>query len=297
MDYQAALKKFQPSHEYFIGVDSDGCVFDTMEVKQKKFFIPNALKYFNLFPISELLRETWEFVNLYSVHRGGNRYISLIKVFELLSERVEINSQVLNLPDLTSLKEWVKCETSLSAESLRKYFESHRDPDLERIICWTEAINRDIGKLMPKTPPFPNALRAVGIINTKADLAVISQTPLEAVIREWKENKMIDYPVAIAGQEHGTKTEHIQIVSKGKYADKRILIIGDAIGDLLAARQNNVLFFPIIPGGENESWLRFIDEGIGRFLTENFSGSYEDRLVYEFKRSLPEIPPWKNKGC
>lgn len=49
MDYQSELKKFQPAHEFFIGIDSDGCVFDTMEVKQKEFFIPNALKYFNLF--------------------------------------------------------------------------------------------------------------------------------------------------------------------------------------------------------------------------------------------------------
>jgi len=54
MDYQSELKKLQPAHEFFIGVDSDGCVFDTMEVKQKEFFIPNALKYFNLFSISDL---------------------------------------------------------------------------------------------------------------------------------------------------------------------------------------------------------------------------------------------------
>ena len=39
-----------------------------MEVKQKEFFIPNALKYFDLFAISKILRETWEFVNLYSIY-------------------------------------------------------------------------------------------------------------------------------------------------------------------------------------------------------------------------------------
>ena len=79
MDDQSELRKFKPEHEFFIGIDSDGCVFDTMEVKQKEFFIPNALKHFDLFPISKILRETWEFVNLYSVHRGGNRYISILK--------------------------------------------------------------------------------------------------------------------------------------------------------------------------------------------------------------------------
>lgn len=293
MDFQTRLENLQPSHEFFIGVDSDGCVFDTMDIKQKKFFIPNALKYFNLFPISDLLRETWEFVNLYSVHRGGNRYISLIKVFELLSERVEIINQVKDLPDLTTLKEWVKSESKLSAASLREYFETHPDAELEKVIEWTDAVNTDISNLMPVMSPFPEALRAIRIISTKADLAVVSQTPLEAVNREWEENHMINFLVAIAGQEHGTKSQHIQLAAKGKYPDKRILIIGDAIGDLSAATQNNVLFYPIIPGGENESWLRFIEEGLGRFLTGNFAGSYEDTLISQFRRSLPEIPPWK----
>ena len=73
MNNQSELRNLKPDHDFFIGIDSDGCVFDSMEVKQKEFFIPNALKYFNLFPVSKILRETWEFVNLYSVHRGGNR--------------------------------------------------------------------------------------------------------------------------------------------------------------------------------------------------------------------------------
>ena len=80
MDYQTILRNIKPSHEFFIGIDSDGCVFDSMEVKQKEFFIPNALKYFDLYPISKVLRETWEFVNLYSIYRGGNRFSSIIKV-------------------------------------------------------------------------------------------------------------------------------------------------------------------------------------------------------------------------
>jgi hypothetical protein len=39
MDYQTLLINLRPSKEFFIGDDSDGCVFDSMEVKQKEFFI------------------------------------------------------------------------------------------------------------------------------------------------------------------------------------------------------------------------------------------------------------------
>ena len=99
MDYQDNLRNLKPEKEFFIGIDSDGCVFDSMEVKQKEFFIPNALKYFDLFPVSKVLRETWEFVNLYSIYRGGNRFTSIIKVFELLSERKEIRENGYILPD------------------------------------------------------------------------------------------------------------------------------------------------------------------------------------------------------
>src|SRR5450759_1186032 len=104
MDYQTNLRNLKPVKEFFIGIDSDGCVFDSMEVKQKEFFIPIALKYFDLYGISKILRETWEFVNLYSIYRGGNRFTSIIKVFELLSERKEIKDTGYKLPDLTSLK-------------------------------------------------------------------------------------------------------------------------------------------------------------------------------------------------
>jgi phosphoglycolate phosphatase-like HAD superfamily hydrolase len=293
MDYQSQLKEFKPDHDFFIGVDSDGCVFDTMEAKQKEFFIPNALKYFNLFPISKILRETWEFVNLYSVNRGGNRYLSIIKVFDLLSERVETGNPAYSLPDLTSLKEWVKNETNLGTESLKKYYESHNDPSLANVIRWTEAVNSDIREWLPKMPPFPNALRAIQMISTKADMAIVSQTPLEAISREWEENNMIRYVRLIAGQEQGTKTQQIETAAKGKYPENKILMIGDAIGDLTAARENNILFLPIVPGMEDNSWKRFIDEGFERFITGRFAGTYEDSLQKEFIKSLPDNPPWQ----
>lgn len=35
-DPQAALRDFAKAHEFFVGIDSDGCVFDTMEVKHKE---------------------------------------------------------------------------------------------------------------------------------------------------------------------------------------------------------------------------------------------------------------------
>jgi phosphoglycolate phosphatase-like HAD superfamily hydrolase len=282
----------KPSREFLIGIDSDGCVFDSMEVKQKEFFIPNALKYFDLFEISKILQETWEFVNLYSIYRGGNRFTSIIKVFELLNERKEIRDKGFKLADLSSLKEWVRTETKLSNANLRKYFESNYDSDLERVVSWTEAVNKDISEKLRNIPPFPHAIQAIKKISVFADLIIVSQTPLEALEREWEEHDMKKYVKVIAGQEHGTKTEHLALAGKGKYPDNKIIMIGDAKGDLDAARKNGILFYPIIPGKEDESWERFINEGLGKFSRGEYEGNYENKLLMEFQKFLPEKPPW-----
>ncbi len=293
MDYQARLKAFDPSHEYFIGIDSDGCVFDSMEVKQKEFFIPAALRYFDLFSVSKQVRETWEFVNLYSVYRGGNRFPAVIKVFELLAERKEIIQSGVNLPDLSSLKKWVKSETKLGNSSLRNRFEEKPDKSLEVVLKWSEAVNREIGEWLHDIPPFKHAVKSMEKLSGIADIMVVSQTPLEALEREWLENDLKKFVSVIAGQEHGTKKEHIALAAKGKYPDDKILMIGDAFGDLNAAKSNGVLFFPINPGKEDLSWEIFLNEGLDKFTHSTFSGHYEQTLITEFRKSLPETPPWE----
>jgi phosphoglycolate phosphatase-like HAD superfamily hydrolase len=292
VDYQTNLKDLKPAHEFFIGIDSDGCVFDSMEVKQKEFFIPNAMKYFNLYPVSKILRETWEFVNLYSIYRGGNRFTSIIKVFELLKDRKEIKESGIELTDLRPLKEWIKSETKLGNANFRKYFESHYNPDLEKVVRWTEAVNEDITLWLRNIPAFPHAKPAIIKASSLADLIIVSQTPLEALDREWIEHDLKKYVREIAGQEHGTKTEHIALAAKCKYPDDKILMIGDAIGDLDAARNNGILFYPIIPGLEDESWQRFLNEGLEKFIKCTYKGAYEELLLHDFRKSLPDSPPW-----
>lgn len=293
MDYQEALRNLQPRSDFFIGIDSDGCVFDSMEVKQKEFFIPYALRYFNLFPVSELVRETWEFVNLYSSFRGGNRFPAMIKVFELLAERKEIIESGIKLPETTSLKEWINIETKLGNATLRAYCEKRSDPSLELILKWSETVNREIGEWLHDIPPFPFAKKAMDKISGFADITVVSQTPYEALEKEWLENDIKKYVRMIAAQEHGTKTEHLTLAAKGKYHDNRILLIGDAFGDLNAAKANQVLFYPIIPGREDRSWEKFLNEGLQRFVNGTFTKEYEESLISEFRKCLPETPPWK----
>ena len=76
-DPAQVLKDFKPTKEFFVGIDSDGCVFDSMEIKHKECFAPMFIKHFHLQAVSKYAREVWEFVNLYSKDRGANRFPAL----------------------------------------------------------------------------------------------------------------------------------------------------------------------------------------------------------------------------
>ena len=70
-------------------------------------------------------------------------------------------------------------------------------------------------------------------------------------------------------------------------------MIGDAPGDLKAAKSNNVLFYPINPGHEAESWERFYHEASDIFFRGEYEGKYETELIREFNQLLPDKPNWK----
>lgn len=59
-------------------------------------------------------------------------------------------------------------------------------------------------------------------------------------------------------------------------------MVGDAPGDRSAARNNGVLYYPILVKKETYSWKRLQEEGMNRFLTgtfkENMNGSWSRNL-------------------
>ena len=288
-----ALSDFKPQHEFFVGIDSDGCAFDSMEIKQKECFCPNVIQYWGLQAVSKYARETWEFVNLYSKWRGANRWPALVMALDLLRERPEVAARHAEIPQAPALGAFLKSGQPQSNDGLEAWKAEHPAAELDRALAWSKAVNKCIAWMVKGLPPFPYVRESLEALAGKADSMVVSQTPTEALEREWEEHDIAKYVRAIAGQELGTKKQHLKMATAGKYAPGRVLMMGDAFGDLDAARENGALFFPINPGHEEESWKRFHDEGIGEFLGGKFAGAYEAELLEEFKKLLPETPPWK----
>ena len=289
----ATLSALKPNNEFFIGIDSDGCAFDTMEIKHKECFCPSFINHFNLQSVSKYARESWEFVNLYSRTRGTNRFSGLIYALDLLAKRDEAIMRKIKIPEINGIRNWVAVETKLGNPSLKKATDKTMDPGLSTLYDWSLDVNETIAKIVRNVPPFPYVRESLSKINKHADVIVISSANQESLNREWSEHGLEQYVRYIAGQETGSKKDCFEQAVKNKYSPEKTLMIGDAPGDLTAAKANNALFFPIIPGKEEKSWEIFYKEGLDRFFNGTFEGEYEDSLIDGFFTHLPEIPPWQ----
>ena len=290
-DPAQVLRDFQPKHDFFIGIDSDGCVFDSMEIKHKECFAPMFVKHHNLQAVSKYAREVWDFVNLYSKTRGANRFPALTRALNLLRERPEVQARNVNVPIYPALDEWMERETKLGNATLAAEVEGGNE-GLAHIKVWSEGVNEQVADIVHGVPPFPLLRETLEKALGQADMMVISQTPCDALEREWAEHDISRFVEIIAGQEMGTKTEHLKFAAVDKYAAEKILMIGDAPGDHKAAKANGVLFYPILPGREEDSWERLHGEALDRFFAGTYAGEYEEKLFAEFDGCLPENPSW-----
>ncbi len=287
------LAEMRPEHSFFVGIDSDGCAFDTMEIKHKECFTPQIIRYWGLQPVSKYAREAAEFVNLYSKWRGINRWPALMMVFDLLRERPEVLARHAAIPQAEKVRQFISSGYALSDNGLREYKEKNPDPQLDEALAWSVAVNTIIGEMVHNVPPFPFVRESLEKLTGVADMVVVSATPTAALVREWEEHDIAKYVRVIAGQEMGKKEQHLELAAKGKYPEGHVLMIGDAPGDMKAARTIDALFFPIKPGHEEESWERFYKEGMEKFLNGEYAGEYETQLIADFEKALPETPPWK----
>ena len=286
---------FKKNCDFLVGIDSDGCAFDTMELKHKECFVPNIIEHWGLKGVSKYAREAAEFVNLYSKTRGINRFPALVEVFRLLNERPEVASRGVSIEIPQVLVDWIAAETKLGNVALTEYVEKTDDLLMKKTLAWSIAVNETIDRIVGEgVPPFPKVADSLQKLQGKADVLVVSATPQAALIKEWENQGLLPLVQAICGQEIGTKKESLAFSKL--YPKNRTLMIGDAPGDYKAALANDALFYPINPGAEEASWARFYDEAIDKFLNEEFAGAYQQALLDEFDAHLPVLPPWKRNA-
>ena len=175
------MYEITPTKKFLVGIDSDGCAFDTMELKHKECFIPNIINHYELQAISKYAREAAEFVNLYSKSRGVNRFPALIESLEWLQKRPEVAARGVKIEIPVSLIAWVDEETKLGNPALEAKVQLSSDPELQKALAWSLAVNETVKGMVRGVPPFPMVRESLQKLADHADMLVCSATPNEAL--------------------------------------------------------------------------------------------------------------------
>lgn len=272
--------KYEKTQEFLICIDSDGCAMNTMERKHRRCFAPEMIKTWNLYEKEDYILNLWYDINLYTKTRGINRFKGLAETFKIISkEGIEID-------DLDSLVNWVETTNELSNKSLEIEIEKTNSKALKMAYEWSLNVNKSIEQLPKGDEPFENVKEGLETLSKLVDVAVVSSANGEALDDEWNRHNFVRHLKALLGQEAGTKQYCISELKKKGYDEKKILMVGDALGDLQAAKNNNVNFYPILVNKEGYSWQRLVNEAVPKLMNGTFDETYQNQLIKEFNDSL-----------
>lgn len=279
-----AFSEFNRKRDFLICVDSDGCAMDTMDIKHIRCFGPCMVREWSLFEFEGEILARWNDINLYTITRGINRFKGLAMAL------CEINERYCTIGGAELLKEWTDAAPELSNAALERMIaENPNIPIFRKALSWSRAVNEAIN-LLPEDAklPFPMVKEALALAHGKADVAIVSSANLGAVLEEWEMHGLLDSVDVIMSQNDGSKAFCIEKLLACGYINKKVVMCGDAPGDLAAAEENGVYFFPILVRSEKESWEEFISTALPKLLEDGYGGEYQDKKIKEFYKNLGE---------
>lgn len=278
------LDNYQKKKDYLICVDSDGCAMDTMDIKHILCFGPCMVDEWGLGNWREEILSRWNDINLYTITRGINRFKGLAQALS------EIDKKYTRIDGIDELVSWAEISAELSNAALEREIERCPDVDIfKKALSWSVAVNKSINALPDeKKLPFELAREALEFAHERADVAIVSSANLDAVLEEWEKYHLIEHTDIVLAQNSGSKAFCIGELLKKGYDRNKVLMCGDALGDMQAAEKNGVYYYPILVKSEKASWQEFMDEGFGRLLDGSYAGEYQSAKRKQFLKNLGE---------
>ena len=275
------LADFRKSKDFLVCVDSDGCAMNTMELKHRRSFGPKIIEVWGLEEDRDQILELWNHLNLYASTRGINRFKGLAALFE------QLHGMGKTIPGWQELKAWADHTPELSNRALKAEIDRTDSGILRQVYDWSLRVNESIAQIpLEDGGPFDHVKDTLELASQKTDTAIVSSANGQAIQDEWGHFGLEPFVDAMLGQEAGTKSYCIKMLKANGYEADRVLMAGDALGDLQAAKDNGVLFYPIIAGREGNSWKRLREEALGKFLNGDYAGDYEEAVLKEFRELL-----------
>ncbi len=262
-------------------MDSDGCAMDTMDIKHIRCFGPCMVEKWGLEQWKEEILSRWNEINLYTMTRGINRYKGLSMALQ------EIDKKYRPIEDLDTLVRWAETSPELSNGAIQAAIEEKDSISLKKALSWSKAVNASINQLSEEEKrPFAGVKEALARAHEKADVAIVSSANLDAVLEEWERFGLLEHTDIVLAQDAGSKAYCIGELLKAGYTKEHVLMCGDAPGDLDAAEQNGVFYYPILVRREKESWEEFREKAVDMLLEGNYGGAYQQEKINAFLENL-----------
>lgn len=274
--YEGYVKK----KDFLVCIDSDGCAIDSMDIKHIRCFGPCMIEEWGLEEHKEDILKRWNEINLYSMTRGINRFKGLAAILK------EINEKITPVEDLDSLLTWLENADELSNAAVEKAAKEKNSSCLEKALNWSKAVNQSVSELPKKdVRPFDGVLEKISALHESCDVAIVSSANYEAVKEEWTRFGLIEHVDIVLAQNAGSKKSCIAKLLTCGYDTDKVMVTGDAPGDMDAAKQNGVFYYPILVKHEVESWANIMD-AVERLKAGTFAGEYQDGLIRKFIDNL-----------
>ena len=276
------LENYIKNKDFLICVDSDGCAMDTMDIKHIRCFGPCMVEEWGLQQWQDEILYRWNEVNLYTMTRGINRFKGLSVAL------TEVNTRFCPIEGVQALAYWAEHSDELSNDALMRQIDAQPNQSIfQKALNWSNAVNTNI-KALPESEikPFIGVKDALAFAHQKADVAIVSSANLGAVLDEWEKYGLLEHTDIVLAQNAGSKAYCIGELLKKGYDPDKVLMCGDAPGDLKAAEVNGVFYYPILVRNEKDSWQEFIAQGFDRLVNGSYSGQYQDKKEKQFIENL-----------
>ena len=262
---------FVRKHDYLVCVDSDGCVMDTMNCKHFNCFGPCMVTEWGLEAWKDEILARWNVINLFSMTRGINRFKGLAMALG------EIDQKYKPIVGVKALQHWADTAPALSNDGVARAAAEAADEDaklvFEKALSWSRAVNASIVELPEELKvPYEGAREGLAAAHAFADVAMVSSANRDAVEEEWGKFGLLEHTDIVLAQDIGSKAACIREMLKFGYDLEKVVMIGDAPGDLDAAAKNHVWYYPILVNHEKESW----DEAIAVAYDKLRSGDFAE---------------------
>lgn len=275
------VENFAKKKEFLLCVDSDGCAMDTMDIKHFKCFGPCMVEEWGLEEWEEEILTRWNEINLYTMTRGINRFKGLAMAL------LEINERYTAIEDVELLNKWVEESNELSNAAVSRQIQAYDSIVFKKALSWSQKVNEAINALpFEVKKPFEGVKEALEYAHQFVDIAIVSSANYEAVMEEWELYGLLEHVDVVMAQNVGSKAFCIGEMLKKGYDKEKVLMTGDAPGDLDAAKKNDVFYYPILVRKEKQSWEEFKETTISKLISGEYGGEYQKLKTEQFLSNL-----------